>query len=201
MGGKIVWFPTIGSPRHIEHHAANPNMKFPKLDKPLLPEEPIDVLEGGKLRSEVYAILESIKEAGAVLASGHMAPDRITAVFEAAREIGIDKMLVNHPNFVIEATHEDAKRWAALGATIEHSLCTYDERSTFYHWDVDKLVAWIEAVGPEHSSLGSDLGQMNNPLPTESFREIVTKLLDRGMSEGDIRLMVRDNPAELLDLS
>jgi uncharacterized protein DUF6282 len=200
MGGKIVWFPTIASPRHIEHHAAHPNMKFPKLKTQLMPEAPVDVLEKGELKPEVYTILESIKEADAVLASGHMAPDRITAMFEAAREIGIDKMLVNHPNFVIEATHEDAKHWAALGATIEHSLCTYDERSTFYHWDVGTLVAWIEAVGPEHSSLGSDLGQMNNPLPTESFRTIVAKLLEQGMKESDIRRMVSDNPARLIGL-
>lgn len=201
MGGKIVWFPTIGSPRHIEHHAAHPNMKFPKLSTQLMPEEPIDIFEDGALRPEVYTILESIKEAGAVLASGHMAPEWITAVFEAAREIGVDKLLVNHPNFVIEATYEDAKRWVELGATLEHSLCTYDERSTFYHWDLDTLVAWIEAVGPEHSSLGSDLGQMNNPLPTESFRTIVTKLVERGMPEGDIRQMVRDNPAKLLGVA
>jgi hypothetical protein len=201
MGGKIVWFPTIASPRHIEHHAAHPNMKFPKLKTPLMPEAPIDVLQNGKLKPEVYTILESIKEADAVLASGHMAPDRITAVFEAAREVGIDKMLVNHPNFVIEATYEDAKHWVELGATVEHSLCNYDERSTFYSWDLDTLVAWIEAIGPEHSSLGSDLGQMNNPLPTESFRMIVGKLFERGFEEGDIRRMVSDNPARLLDLA
>ena len=201
MGGKIVWFPTIASPRHIEHHASNPNMKFPKLATQLKPEAPVDVLENGKLRPEVYEILESIKEADAVLASGHMAPDRITAVFEAAREIGIDKMLVNHPNFVIEATHEDAKHWVALGATIEHSICTYDERSTFYHWDIDTLVEWIETVGPENSSLGSDLGQMNNPLPTEAFQEIVGKLLNRGTKEDAIRQMVRDNPARLISLN
>ena len=200
MGGKIVWFPTIGSPRHIEHHAGHPNMKFPTSTMQLMPEAPIDVFENGKLKQEVYTILESIKEAGAVLASGHMEPDWITAVFEAAREIGIEKMLVNHPNFVIEATYEDARHWVELGAKIEHSLCTYDERSVFYHWEMDTLVEWIEAVGPENSTLGSDLGQKNNPLPTESFREIVGRLLDRGMKEGDVRRMVSENPATLVGL-
>ena len=29
-GGKIVWFPTIASAKHIEHHAAHPNLKFPR---------------------------------------------------------------------------------------------------------------------------------------------------------------------------
>ena len=201
LGGKVVWFPTIGSPQHIRHHAAHPDLKFPKLAVQLKPEEPIEILANGRVRDEVYEILESIKEADAVLASGHLAPDRITALFEAAREVGVSRLLVNHPNFVVEATHDDARRWAALGAYVEHSLCMYDDESSFYHWDVDVLAAWVEAVGPERSTLGSDLGQMGNPLPTDSFRKIVARLLDRGLREDDVRTMVARNPAELLGVT
>jgi Family of unknown function (DUF6282) len=201
LGGKIVWFPTIASPQHIKHHAEHPDLKFPKLTVELKPEEPIEIMANGRLRDEVYEILESAKEADAIVASGHLAPDRITALFEAAREVGVTRLLANHPNFVVEASHEEARRWVELGAVIEHSLCMYDDDSTFYHWDVGTLVAWIEAVGPERSTLGSDLGQMNNPLPTDSFRKIVAKLLERGISEDDIRRMVRDNAAELLGVA
>jgi len=200
MGGRIVWFPTIASPQHIEHHRAHPDLKFPKLAVKLQPEEPVDVFgEDGKLKPEVHRILESIAEADAILASGHMSPASITAVFEAAREKGVRRMLVNHPNFVIEASYDDARHWVELGALIEHSLCMYDEESTFYHWDLDTLVKWVEAVGAERSTLGSDLGQDGNPLPTEAFRKIVDSLLDRGMPERDVRRMVADNPRRLLD--
>jgi uncharacterized protein DUF6282 len=199
MGGRIVWFPTIGSEKHIRHHAEHPNLKFPKLSVHLAPEEPIEVLNGdGKVLDDVYRILESIKEHDAILASGHMAPQQITAVFEAAREVGVQRMLVNHPNFVIEASFDDARHWVELGAYIEHSLCMYDEESSFYNWDLDTMVEWIEAVGPERSTLGSDLGQMNNPLPTDSFLKIVSRLLERGVSEDTVRSMVARNPAELL---
>jgi len=74
----------------------------------------------------------------------------------------------------------------------------YDEESSFHNWDLDTLVAWIEAVGPERSTLGSDLGQMNNPLPTDSFRKIVGRLLERGTSDEVVRQMVATNPATLL---
>ncbi|MBD0282236.1 MAG: hypothetical protein ICV69_08595 [Thermoleophilaceae bacterium] len=60
-------------------------------------------------------------------------PTSITAVFEAAREKGVRRMLVNHPNFVIEASYDDARHWVELGALIEPSLCMYDDASTFYH--------------------------------------------------------------------
>jgi hypothetical protein len=202
MGGKIVWFPTIASAKHIQHHHDHPNLKFPKLSIHLQPEDPIEVLgEDGRVLPEVIAVLESIKAHDAILASGHMAPHQITAVFEAAREVGVERMLVNHPNFVIEGTYDDARHWVSLGAYIEHSLCMYDDRSTFKNWELDTLVDWIEAVGPDRSILASDLGQTENPLPTDSFRVIVNGLLEGGMGEAKLRTMVHENPGEVLGLA
>jgi hypothetical protein len=201
LGGRIVWFPTIGSPQHIAHHAAHPDLKFPKLAVHVREERPIDVLdENGELRPEVHDIIGLIKEHDAILASGHMAPDRILAVFEAAHAAGVRRLLVNHPNFVVEATHEQGRRFVELGAVIEHSLCMYDDRSSFYNWDIDVLLGWIGAVGADRSTLGSDLGQMKNPLPSEAFTNIVGQLLDAGLGEADVEAMVRRNPARLLDL-
>jgi len=202
LGGRIVWFPTIGSPQHIAHHAAHPDLKFPKLAVHVREERPIDVLdENGELRPEVHDIIGLIKEHDAILASGHMAPDRILAVFEAAHAAGVRRLLVNHPNFVVEATHEQGRRFVELGAVIEHSLCMYDDRSSFYNWDIDVLLGWIGAVGADRSTLGSDLGQMKNPLPSEAFTNIVGQLLDAGLGEADVEAMVRRNPARLLDLA
>jgi hypothetical protein len=201
LGGRIVWFPTIGSPQHIAHHAAHPDLKFPKLAVHVREERPIDVLdENGELRPEVHDIIGLIKEHDAILASGHMAPDRILAVFEAAHAAGVRRLLVNHPNFVVEATHEQGRRFVELGAVIEHSLCMYDDRSSFYNWDIDVLLGWIGAVGADRSTLGSDLGQMKNPLPSEAFTNIVGQLLDAGLGEADVEALVRRNPARLLDL-
>jgi hypothetical protein len=201
LGGRIVWFPTIGSPQHIAHHAAHPDLKFPKLAVHVREERPVDVLdENGELRPEVHDIIGLIKEHDAILASGHMAPNRILAVFEAAHAAGVTRLLVNHPNFVVEATHEQGRRFVELGAVIEHSLCMYDDRSSFYNWDIDVLLGWISAVGADRSTLGSDLGQMKNPLPSEAFTNIVGQLLDAGLGEADVEAMVRRNPARLLDL-
>jgi Family of unknown function (DUF6282) len=200
MGGRVVWFPTIASPKHIEHHREHPQLKFPQLSVDLIPEEPIDVFADGNgtLKPEVHEILQMIAEADAVLASGHMPAPSIIAVFEAAKEHGVRRMIVNHPNFVIEATKDEVKTLAELGALIEHSLCMYDEESSFHNWQIDTLVDWIRWVGPEHSSLGSDLGQANNPYPVDSFRKICSRLLESGMPENEVRMLVADNPAKLL---
>jgi hypothetical protein len=200
FGGKVVWFPTIASPAHIEHSKGQ-NLKFPNASVPMLPDEPIDIFDGdGKLKPEVHEILGMVAEADAVLAGGHMPPEWILALFEAARDAGVRRMVMNHPNFVIEASKEQALKAADLGAVIEHSICMYDEDSTFYHWEIGVLVDWIRTVGVERSQLGSDLGQEHNPLPVDSYRKICLRLLDSGLSEAEVRTLVADVPARLLGL-
>ncbi|MGH8984960.1 MAG: DUF6282 family protein [Acidimicrobiia bacterium] len=202
LGGKIVWFPTISSSRHIEHQTAHPDLKFPQATVPLRKQTPIDITtKDGDVRPEVVEILRSIAEAGAVVSGGHMGPDQIGILLDAARRAGVTRMLVSHPEYVIEASREQVVAYAEAGALIEHCLCMYDDESEFYHWDTQALKGWIDLVGADHTSLGSDLGQKDNPLPTAAFRKILGRLHDCGVSEADLRKMVRDNPARLLGLS
>jgi hypothetical protein len=63
-----------------------------------------------------------------------------------------------------------------------------------------ELLEWISLIGPERTSLGSDLGQVGNALPIEAYRQVVGDLLDSGVCERDIRMMIRDNPARLIGL-
>ncbi|HEY4276782.1 MAG TPA: DUF6282 family protein [Conexibacter sp.] len=204
MGGRIVWLPTTGARNHIRHAAeaaaGGKAMRFPSADRRLMPEEPIDALDAeGRLRPELRRTIELVAEAGdVILASGHLSADEVMVVFEAAHAAGVRKLLVNHPNFVVELDQEQCRTLTGWGAVIEHSLCMYDEDSTFCNWQIDVLVDWIEAIGPEHTSLGSDLGQTNNPLPIAAYRKIVGRLLDAGVSEEAVRAVVADTPARLL---
>ena len=202
MGGKVVWFPTISARRHVEHQQAHPDLKFPKPSVPLRKPEIVDILdERGDLRPEVPVILGMIAEADAVLAAGHQAPDRIQILLDAARKAGVKRMIVNHPEYVIAATREQVVKFADSGALIEHECCMYDESSEFYHWDLPALKGWIDLVGADRTSIGSDLGQVNNPLPIEAFKKLLSGLHDIGVSERDLRKLVRDNPARLLGLN
>jgi Family of unknown function (DUF6282) len=204
MGGRIVWLPTTGARNHIRHAAeaaaGGKAMRFPSLDRRLMPEEPIDALDAeGRVRPQLMRTIELVAEAGdVILASGHLSAAEVMVVFEAAHAAGVRKLLVNHPNFVVELDQEQCRTLVGWGAVIEHSLCMYDEESTFCNWEIDVLLDWVEAIGPANTSLGSDLGQTNNPLPIAAYRKIVGRLLAGGVSEADVRLMVADTPARLL---
>lgn len=204
MDGRIVWFPTTGAANHLRHAAeaaaGGKAMRFPTMARSLMAEEPIGILDGeGRLRPEVGRTLELVADAGnVILASGHLAADEVMALFEAAHAAGITRMLVNHPNFVVEIDQDQARQLVEWGVVMEHSLCMYDEDSTFCNWTTDVLVEWIEAVGATNTALGSDLGQTNNPLPIAAYRKVCERLLAAGVAEADVRAMVADVPARLL---
>jgi len=201
MGGKVVWFPTISSENHIKHHQAQPHMKFPSQTGRELPDVPVKVLdEKGELLPQARVILELIAEADAILSSGHVSVPEVLALLRGAKEAGVRRMLINHPDFVIDASEQDVLEFARLGAYIEHSMCMYHPESTFHFWDFDRLKRWIQLVGPEHTLLGSDLGQKNNPLPVEGLRYTVGKLLDIGVKEKEIEFMIKGNAEGLLGL-
>jgi hypothetical protein len=65
------------------------------------------------------------------------------------------------------------RRWVERGARIEHSICQYDDRTSFNQWGLDVLITYIKAAGIDNTLLGSDLGQANNPHPIDAYTRIV----------------------------
>jgi hypothetical protein len=197
MGGKIVWFPTISSPSHLEYHSRGGS--FPTATMRLMEEEPNPVFgEDGRLKGPVYDIIQLIKEEDAVLAAGHMSPPEIFAVFKAAREAGVEKLLVLHPEFVVNLSEDQGRELAQMGAFIEHEVSMYYRERPEY--PIRRLISWIDAVGPEHTTLGSDTGQATSPLPAEVFGKVAHQLVEHGVAERDLRRMLSDNPASLLNV-
>jgi hypothetical protein len=198
MGGKMIWFPTISSGAHLSNAERDPHIKEHFVPRGIRQSAEVDILDDrGDLRPEVFEILDLANEAGALVSAGHMAPDRTLAMLTAAHERGLTRLLVSHPNYVVNAGTGDVQKFAELGAVIEHCLVMYDQEKLF---PFRTLLDWIDLIGPEHTSLASDLGQVGNPLPMEAFRRVTGQLLDSGISEKDIRTMVVDNPARLLGL-
>ena len=88
---------------------------------------------------------------------------------------------------------------AAMGAMIEQSACLFID-SRFNVFPPEELKAQVDAAGVANSSMGSDLGQVDNPSPVEGMRQIIAMLLALGFSDEDVGKMVRDNPARLVGL-
>jgi hypothetical protein len=202
MGGKIVWFPTMSSRAHLAYHEVHQDSPFPTPSVPLRPERELSVLdEAGRLRDEVYEIIELIKDTGAILSFGHMGIDQVWPVLRAAKEAGVERLILSHPDFVQQLSVEETKELAREGVTIEHCLGMYNDQSPRADvWPIERLTSWIQAIGVGRTVLGSDVGQRSNPSGVATYRRVLELLLEAGVGEADLEQMVSRNGAGLLGL-
>jgi len=133
-----------------------------------------------------------------VLASGHLHISETWLVFEEARRRGVNRMVLTHPEEIVEASMNDVKGIAGMGAFVEHSLCMFLEGSRFKIAGGDDLRKHIEAAGVDQTVFCSDLGQVGAFSPLEGFRRGIRLCIDLGYDEVEIRKMVSLNAARML---
>ena len=197
QGAKLIWMPTAQSANHIRSSHRKSRLAS---NVQLKPSPGITVVDAyGELLDEVKQILDSIAEFNAILSSGHLHVWEIWKLFEEAKKRGVKRLLVNHPMYGLHFTYEDITELAQFGALIEQSACLYVD-SRFNVFSPQELKEHILAAGVEHSSIGSDLGQVDNPTPVEGMRQAIKLCLALGFTEAEVRLMVRDNPSKLIGL-
>lgn len=198
MGGRCVWAPTVSARQHIEHHSQAHG--FPTATVDLIDSEVSIFDESGSVSAATTQVVEVVAESDALLTGGHLDVDSMKALFTLAAAKGVRRLLVQHPDFVVGASDSDVEELVRLGAFVEHEIAMYHPDVAKPRWPIEQLVGWIERIGPEHTTIGSDLGQQGNPLPVDGFIYIVGQLLDHGVPEKDVRRMIVDNPAFLLGL-
>jgi hypothetical protein len=198
MGAKLIWMPTAQAANHIRsaHRKVRLASNVQLKSSPLLTV----VDASGDILDEVKQILDMIAEFDAILSSGHLHVWEIWRLFDEARARGVKRLLINHPMYGLHFTYDDIRDLANLGALVEQSAGLYVD-SRFNTFSPQELKEHIEAAGVAHSSIGSDLGQVDNPTPVEGMRQAIKLCLALGFSEADVRTMVADNPAKLVGLS
>ncbi|MFC1917377.1 DUF6282 family protein [Chloroflexota bacterium] len=187
LGGKVVWMPTLGS--------AN-DMKKKGLDTP-----GVSVIDDeGKLLPVIYDIFATIKEYRMILATGHVSVAESFALVEAAHEYGLEKIVITHPLLEKVGAHlnlDQQRQMADMGAFLEHCFA---DTMPLDRLDPMEIVEAVRFVGAEHCIISTDLGQYFNPAPAEGMRMAIATMLQWGMTEKEVELLVKTNPAKLLDL-
>jgi hypothetical protein len=153
--------------------------------------EPVSVVDpAGGVLPETRATLRTVAEHGLVLATGHLGRDEIFAVVDAAFEEGVRDIVVTHPEFPSQSLSvEDQLELARRGALLERCFTT--PHTGKVSWE-----RWLEntrAVGPEHSVLSTDLGQVSNPPVEDGLALLADRLLAEGFTPAEVRLMAVTN--------
>ncbi len=203
MGAKIVFMPTVSAQNHINHHK---KAGFVGAGKLKLEERPIYYLdEQGELIPEVVALLNYLKDyhPEVVLGTGHGSPDEIEKLVSKAVELGLTKILVNHPFFHIDATVEQMVRWADMGAFIELNAVVFnDVEPASHHLPISIAQDVLDHVGYQRIVMDSDLGQTAYMEPVSGLQKFTQVLVNLcGVTEDQLRVMLIDNPAKLIGLA
>ena len=179
--GKVVWLPTFDAEHYVT--AAGGGAPY------------VSILADGEPLPAVLEVFALLAEHDLTLAMGHSGPGEVLRLIPEARRLGVPRILVTHV-FSQGATREQMRQMAAGGAIMEIDwLAVYSGGRT-----IDDYVSAIRALGAEAFFLSSDLGQAGNPLHAEGMRAYIRALREAGISEDEIDVMARRNPARLLGL-
>jgi hypothetical protein len=194
--GKIVWLPTFDADKHIK------TLVDPK-------GSGIVVAPGGVVTPQVEEVLKIIARENLVLATGHVHAAEVVAVVKRARELGVRHILITHALTNIPGlTMEQARQVAQMGAHIEYcylqSMTGPDAQHAWMkHWSkvsLTDVARAVQEIGAQSLVLSTDLGQHANMTHPDGMEDMITGQLKLGVSQADIDLMVKKNPAHLLGL-
>jgi hypothetical protein len=195
--GKIVWLPTFDADKHIKTLVSKDGSG-------------LTVAPGGNVTAETEAVLKIIARENLVLATGHIHPEEVVAVAKKARELGVRNIMVTHGFTNIPGlSMEQAKQVADAGGMIEICFLQFltgpnAPYAWMKHWDqvnAKNVAAAIKAVGAKSLVISSDLGQQGNMTHPDGLENAIAAMKAEGISDGDIDLMMRKNPAQLLGMN
>ena len=179
LGAQVVWMPTHSADFRLQGQGS----------------EGIRVADDeGNLCHGVNEVLEIVAASDMTLASGHISPSEAVALFEHAKEVGVQRMIATHPDGV--ATPEEQRKMIALGAYLEYTFlaCMPARARATPRQFVDR----IRGLGVGNCIVTTDFGQWQNPPPAEGMRMAIAALLDAGMTTDEVTALVKVNGAGLL---
>ncbi len=199
MGAKVVWLPTLHARKFIQNKDHVKNLAGELGDN----VEGVYLFEEDDrtLKPELLKIFTLIAKKDAILATGHVTLKEARAAVKAAAEAGVKKIVVTHPlaSFV-NYSLENMKAILGLGATYLEHVYNDTTRQVSQPIERSSIFQAVKGIGAKHCIMSTDAGQWLNPVPSQQMGIYIKDMLDFGVNPGDIRTMVRTNPAAALGI-
>jgi hypothetical protein len=187
LGAKQVWMPTRSALNHRRAHGQEGGLTATDAD--------------GRLKPEVRRIVELVAQTGCILGTGHLSPEESCVLAEYAREAGVRRVLVTHPEWSVTSFSISLQRKLASLGNVYFERCFVSTTHRCGHTPMSVIENAITDVGVETTVIATDLGQPDTPAPAEGFQIYAERLCSAGFDPNDVRTMMRDNPRSLLGLS
>jgi hypothetical protein len=198
MGARQIWFPTIDSWGHQKAYGHTGGFGYQESGR-TVPQRGIRILSRGQLRKEVKIIVEMVRDSGAILGTGHLGREEIFPLTSFAKEVGFTRLLITHPFFRPPAlTISDLLELSRQGAHLE--FCGGELYPIPGGENIDTFRRAIAEVGARSIVLSSDAGQPRKSLPAEVLRIFAQCLMEKGVTQKELDVMLKENPRVLLGI-
>ena len=146
-------------------------------------------------------VFKLIRDYDAVLGTAHVSPKEAFVVVEAARDAGVKKIVITHPEWwVVDMSIDDQIRLVRDYDVILERCYAQNMGGGAYKSNLPDNLELIKAVGYEHVMVDTDGGQTENPHWELALEEYMQYLADHGIPEEHIYHMTRTIPYRLLGI-
>lgn len=188
LGAKVIWLPTQSARNNLEKQKGD-------LSKA------VEVIRDGKIVPELQDIFQLIKDFDVVLGTGHLSPEEIFRVVEAARNAGVRKIVVTHPEWwMVGMSLEDQVRLVQDYDIILEHCFAQPMGGGKYKSNLPLNLEAIQACGYKNVMVSTDGGQVENPFWEAALEQYIQYLADHGISEEQIFYMTHEIQTRLLNL-
>ena len=188
LGAKVIWLPTQSARNNLEKQKGD-------LSKA------VEVIRDGKIVPELQDIFQLIKDFDVVLGTGHLSPEEIFRVVEAARNAGVRKIVVTHPEWwMVGMSLEDQVRLVQDYDIILEHCFAQPMGGGKYKSNLPLNLVAIQACGYKNVMVSTDGGQVENPFWEAALEQYIQYLADHGISEEQIFYMTHETQTRLLNL-
>lgn len=200
QGAKMLFMPTWSAEHDIERGGMSNHLKhfLDRAEIDLKPSKGIRLTgPDGKLKSITKECLDVARQFQMVVCSAHVSPAESIALADGAKEYGIDEVIFSHPDSgSVGAKREEIRDMVQLGAVCE--FCALGCLPMFQRIHPSEFVDILGEISAEKAILTTDYFFEWAPPASETLRMLIGTFLDLGVTEADVRKMVRDTPARVL---
>jgi hypothetical protein len=188
LGAKVIWLPTQSAKQHLL-----------KMGKD--PADGIELVRDGKVVPELKDVFSLIRDYDVTLGTAHVSPEEAFVVVEAARDAGVKKIVVTHPEWwIVGMSVEDQVRMVRDYDVILERCYAQNMGGGTYKSNLPDNLDIIREVGYKNVMVDTDGGQTENPHWELALEEYMQYLSDHGITDDELYYMTRTIPYRLLGI-
>ncbi len=163
----------------------------------------------GNTSSETKKVLKLIAENNVVLATGHLPYKHVIKLLPEAKKLGVKKIMITHPDWF---DIEDQKEFGKFGVYFNRCIGTWSwwkendfvrlkNEPSYFSALVKPSIENMKAVGIERNLISTDWGPHTFwDSPPLAMKPYIWALLENGITENEIDILARKNPAYLINV-